>query len=94
MLAGQGVGLVNDIVPAGEVIRRYIEGAKAIIKELGDNYLPKPTTSKLDHDQEKEKSSFVSSGVPKCSYWDDYEEKEKKRVKQGWRWRWIKKLCF
>ncbi|XP_068661485.1 uncharacterized protein [Aristolochia californica] len=40
MLAGQGVGLVNDIVPAGEVIRRYIEGAKAIIKRLNETYLP------------------------------------------------------
>ncbi|KAK1316592.1 hypothetical protein QJS10_CPA05g00133 [Acorus calamus] len=39
MLAGQGVGLVNDIVPAAEVIRRYVEGVKAIIEGLNDDYL-------------------------------------------------------
>ncbi|KAF5177493.1 Aldolase-type tim barrel family protein, partial [Thalictrum thalictroides] len=30
MLAGQGVGLVHDIVPAAEIIKRFVEGAKAI----------------------------------------------------------------
>ncbi|XXG78954.1 hypothetical protein AAC387_Pa09g0123 [Persea americana] len=49
MLAGQGVGLLKDIVPAAEVIRRYVEGAKAIIQGLGEKYLedsapPTPTT--------------------------------------------------
>ncbi|RZC88239.1 hypothetical protein C5167_016040 [Papaver somniferum] len=39
MYAGQGVGLVNDIVSAREVIRRYIDGAKAIIQEMGQIYL-------------------------------------------------------
>ncbi|KAI3983767.1 hypothetical protein MKX01_001171 [Papaver californicum] len=34
MYAGQGVGLVNDIVPAGEVVRRFVDGAKAIIEGL------------------------------------------------------------
>lgn len=41
MYAGQGVGLVNDIVSAGEVVRRYVEGAKAIIQKLAEAYLPK-----------------------------------------------------
>ncbi|KAF5177497.1 Nitronate monooxygenase [Thalictrum thalictroides] len=30
MLAGQGVGLVHDIVPAAEIIKRFVEGVKAI----------------------------------------------------------------
>lgn len=40
MLAGQGVGLVNDIVPAAQVIRRYVEGACHIIKVLEETYIP------------------------------------------------------
>ncbi|KAF5183815.1 Hydroxyproline o-galactosyltransferase galt3 [Thalictrum thalictroides] len=63
MLAGQGVGLVNDIVPAREVIRRYVEGAKAIIQELGETHLPKssssqsPTTT-TDHEEKEIKNSW------------------------------------
>ncbi|KAI3898965.1 hypothetical protein MKW92_011978 [Papaver armeniacum] len=34
LYAGQGVGLVNDIVPASEVVRRFVDGAKAIIQGL------------------------------------------------------------
>lgn len=54
MLAGQGVGLVKDIVPAAEVIRRYVEGAKAIIQGLGENYLQDtapPTPSTPDNER-------------------------------------------
>ncbi|PIA60841.1 hypothetical protein AQUCO_00300401v1 [Aquilegia coerulea] len=70
MLAGQGVGLVNDIVPAGEVVRRYVEGAKAIIQELGETHLPKasPQPPTTDH--------------------------EEKKIKDSWKWKWIKKLCL
>ncbi|KAK9136605.1 hypothetical protein Sjap_007199 [Stephania japonica] len=41
MYAGQGVGLVRDIPPAGELIDRFVEGAKKIIKDLNDKYLPR-----------------------------------------------------
>ncbi|KAF5191224.1 2-nitropropane dioxygenase, partial [Thalictrum thalictroides] len=60
MLAGQGVGLVNDIVPAGEVIRRYVEGAKAIIQELGETHLPKssPRSPTTDHEDKEIKHSW------------------------------------
>ncbi|KAK9139105.1 hypothetical protein Scep_008786 [Stephania cephalantha] len=97
MLAGQGVGLVNDIVPAAEVIRRYIEGAKKIIGELNENYLTKPTQKYNQLHQEKEKVSFVHTGVPKAwYYWDDFEEleKAKQRKTSNFRWNWLKKLCL
>jgi len=45
MLSGQGVGLVNDIVPAAEVMSRFVEGAKAIIQGLGEKYLPDSTAT-------------------------------------------------
>ncbi|MCL7027901.1 hypothetical protein MKW94_029148 [Papaver nudicaule] len=35
MYAGQGVGLVNDILPAGDIVKDFIECAKNIIKEHG-----------------------------------------------------------
>ncbi|PIA60855.1 hypothetical protein AQUCO_00300404v1 [Aquilegia coerulea] len=41
MLAGEGVGLVNDIVPAAEIVKRFVEGVKAIIHELGETHLSK-----------------------------------------------------
>ncbi|CAI9104059.1 OLC1v1002667C1 [Oldenlandia corymbosa var. corymbosa] len=33
MYAGQGVGLIKEILPAGEVIRRLVEGAKLLINQ-------------------------------------------------------------
>ncbi|XP_010276523.1 PREDICTED: uncharacterized protein LOC104611242 [Nelumbo nucifera] len=56
MLAGQGVGLVNDIIPAGEVVKRYVEGAKTIIKELGETYLinSRKKEDEKEEDDEKE----------------------------------------
>ncbi|XP_010270915.1 PREDICTED: nitronate monooxygenase-like [Nelumbo nucifera] len=39
MYAGQGVGLIKEILPAGDVVKNFIEGAKEIIKGLGDKYL-------------------------------------------------------
>ncbi|KAK2971781.1 hypothetical protein RJ640_018470 [Escallonia rubra] len=33
MYAGQGVGLINEILPAGEVIRRLVEGAQLLIHQ-------------------------------------------------------------
>ncbi|KAI3933075.1 hypothetical protein MKW92_036559 [Papaver armeniacum] len=38
MYAGQGVGHVNDILPAGDIVKSFIEGAEKIIKELGSKY--------------------------------------------------------
>ncbi|KAI3955102.1 hypothetical protein MKW92_012297 [Papaver armeniacum] len=38
MYAGQGVGHVNDILPAGDIVKNFIEGAEKIIKELGSKY--------------------------------------------------------
>ncbi|RZC81758.1 hypothetical protein C5167_044314 [Papaver somniferum] len=38
MYAGQGVGHVNDILPAGDIVNSFIEGAEKIIKELGSKY--------------------------------------------------------
>lgn len=36
MYAGEGVGLINDIIPASEVVKRLVEGAQALIqKEFG-----------------------------------------------------------
>ncbi len=35
LLAGQGVGLVNEIKPAGEIVRELVESASRIIQELG-----------------------------------------------------------
>ncbi|CAN6467198.1 unnamed protein product [Victoria cruziana] len=40
MYAGQGVGLVKEILPAADIINNFIAGAKEIIKGLGDKYLP------------------------------------------------------
>ncbi|KAF5202035.1 Nitronate monooxygenase [Thalictrum thalictroides] len=34
MLAGQGVGLVHDIVPAAEIVKSLVEGVKAIMVQL------------------------------------------------------------
>lgn len=45
MYAGQGVGLVKEILPAGEIVRELVEGAEAIIKGLADKYLSKPRSS-------------------------------------------------
>jgi hypothetical protein len=33
-LAGQGVGLVNDIRPAADVVRELVEGARHILSTL------------------------------------------------------------
>ena len=33
MYAGEGIGLIKDILPAGEVIRRIVEGAKHLINQ-------------------------------------------------------------
>ncbi len=35
--AGQGVGLVNRVQPAGEIVREIAEDAKRILKRLADN---------------------------------------------------------
>ncbi|KAF8387621.1 hypothetical protein HHK36_026274 [Tetracentron sinense] len=35
MYAGQGVGLVKEILPAGEIIKKFIQGAEEIINGLG-----------------------------------------------------------
>lgn len=35
LLAGQGVGLVNEIKPAGEIVKELVESASRIIQELG-----------------------------------------------------------
>ena len=33
MYAGQGVGLIKEILPASEVIKRLVEGAQQLIRE-------------------------------------------------------------
>ena len=33
MYAGQGVGLVKELLSAGEVVRRLVEGAKLLIQQ-------------------------------------------------------------
>ena len=33
MYAGQGVGLIKEILPAGEVVKRLVEGAQILIKQ-------------------------------------------------------------
>ncbi|XP_050212195.1 uncharacterized protein LOC126662306 [Mercurialis annua] len=33
MYAGQGVGLIDEILPAGEVVKRLVEGAQRLIKQ-------------------------------------------------------------
>ncbi|XP_026435239.1 uncharacterized protein LOC113332960 isoform X2 [Papaver somniferum] len=81
MLAGQGVGLVKDIVSAGEVIRRYVDGAKIIIQELNKNYVP-------DADVSIQTSYDDYHFVEKV---DDHPEEEEERV-EGWAW--VKMLCF
>ncbi|KAI3847592.1 hypothetical protein MKX03_024377, partial [Papaver bracteatum] len=48
MYAGQGVGLVNDIVPAGEVVKRFVDGVKSIIQGLSKNYLPESKKDKAN----------------------------------------------
>lgn len=38
MYAGQGVGLIKEILPAGEVVKRLVEGAKSLIhRELNQS---------------------------------------------------------
>ncbi|KAL6008729.1 hypothetical protein ACLOJK_021955 [Asimina triloba] len=39
MYAGQGVGLIKDILPAGEIIKNFVEGAKEIITNLNKKYI-------------------------------------------------------
>lgn len=34
MYAGEGVGLIKDIVPAGEVVKRLVEETKHLIQQL------------------------------------------------------------
>ncbi|KAI3980809.1 hypothetical protein MKX01_025374 [Papaver californicum] len=38
MYAGQGVGHVKDILPAGDIVKNFIEGAENIIKGLGSKF--------------------------------------------------------
>ncbi|XP_058077002.1 uncharacterized protein LOC131225486 [Magnolia sinica] len=38
--AGQGVGLVRDILPAAEIVQNFVDGAKKIIKEFNEKYNP------------------------------------------------------
>ncbi|KAI3946790.1 hypothetical protein MKW98_003353 [Papaver atlanticum] len=38
MYAGQGVGHVKDILPAGDIVKNFIEGAEKIIKGLGSKF--------------------------------------------------------
>ena len=33
MYAGQGVGLIKEIIPAGEVVKRLVEGAQLLIRK-------------------------------------------------------------
>lgn len=33
MYAGQGVGLIREILPAGEVVKRLVEEAQSIIQQ-------------------------------------------------------------
>jgi hypothetical protein len=33
MYAGQGVGLIKEIVPAGKVVKMLVDGAQRIIRE-------------------------------------------------------------
>ncbi|KAI3870365.1 hypothetical protein MKW92_000999 [Papaver armeniacum] len=40
MYGGQGVGLVTQILPAGDIVKSFIEGAEKIIKELGGRFEP------------------------------------------------------
>ncbi|KAI3890431.1 hypothetical protein MKX03_037220 [Papaver bracteatum] len=42
MYGGQGVGLVTQILPAGDIVKSFIEGAEKIIKELGSRSQVKP----------------------------------------------------
>ncbi|PIA36261.1 hypothetical protein AQUCO_03400279v1 [Aquilegia coerulea] len=51
MLAGQGVGLVYDIVPAAEIVKRFVEGVKAIMvdRDAGTSSLV-PSTFESDSD--------------------------------------------
>lgn len=39
MYAGQGVGLIREIIPAGEVVKNLVAEAKDIIKEKLSGYL-------------------------------------------------------
>ncbi|KAI3871899.1 hypothetical protein MKW92_012713 [Papaver armeniacum] len=85
MLAGQGVGLVKDIVSAGEVIRRYVDGAKIIIQELNKNYVP-------DHAVSIQTSCDDYHFVKKVD--DHQEEDEDDDDEREERWSWVKMLCF
>ncbi|KAI3980808.1 hypothetical protein MKX01_025373 [Papaver californicum] len=85
MLAGQGVGLVKDIVPAGEVIRRYVDGAKVIIQKLNENYVPNPSAIVETYDD----CHFVK----KVDDHKEEEEVEEEGEIEG-RWAWVKMLCF
>ncbi|PKI63347.1 uncharacterized protein LOC116204645 [Punica granatum] len=38
MYAGQGVGLIKEILPAGEVVKRLVEGAKLLIHREFNNF--------------------------------------------------------
>lgn len=37
MYAGEGVGLIREILPAGEVVKMLVEGAQLLIQQLHDN---------------------------------------------------------
>lgn len=37
MYAGQGVGTIKEILPAGEVIKRMVKGAQAILENFQVN---------------------------------------------------------
>lgn len=41
MYAGQGVGLIKEILPAGEVVRRLVEGAQHQIQTHFSSYVHK-----------------------------------------------------
>lgn len=51
MYGGQGVGLVNDIIPAGDVIKNFVEGAEKIIKDLNGKLADPAATPPVDEVQ-------------------------------------------
>jgi NAD(P)H-dependent flavin oxidoreductase YrpB (nitropropane dioxygenase family) len=38
LLAGQSVGLVHDIWPAGEIVREMVDGAARLMRGLSANF--------------------------------------------------------
>lgn len=63
MYAGQGVGLIKEILPAGEVVRKLVEGAQHLIQTHLSSFVHKDWCSELQYFLFPERNKFKNPYV-------------------------------